>query len=232
MRLYHIFKTLLPNFSLTPSARVIAGQLRKPSGLLAKRVGQKMNESNRHLYALAISQLNIKPADHVLEIGFGNGKFFEDIFAKADNVKICGVDFSAEMVKEANKNNKSRVKSGQLNLRLGTSENLPYKDDTFDHIICINVIYFWQFPEAHFKELLRVLKPGGRLYLGIRPKEILAQLPFSQHGFHLLETIQWTEMLEDIGYTFVDSITQDEPPTHVNGKAFPMKGTCLIVEKN
>lgn len=77
-----------------------------------------------------------------------------------------------------------------------------------------------------------MLKPGGRLYLGIRPKEILVQLPFSQHGFHLLETTQWTEMLENIGYTFVDSITQDEPPTYVNGKTFPMKGTCLIVEKN
>ncbi|MGI8633803.1 MAG: hypothetical protein ACR2KZ_00220 [Segetibacter sp.] len=68
-------------------------QFRKPSGLFAGKVSNKMNEVNEVVYDFAIESMNITDNDAVLEIGFGNGKFFDKLFAKATNLKIWGIDF-------------------------------------------------------------------------------------------------------------------------------------------
>jgi SAM-dependent methyltransferase len=225
------FQKLWANLAPAPQPKTIAAQLRKPSGMFAKTVGNKMNASNESLYDLTINQLDIKPGFQILEIGFGNGKFFDKIFAKAPNLIISGIDFSEAMLQEARHNNEAAVKNGTLDLRLGSSEKMPFSDNTFDLIFCINVIYFWETPAVHLQEIHRVLKPNGKFYMGIRPKKILEKLPFAQHGFQLLETNEWTTILQENGFAFRAAPTQTEPNIQISGEIFEMQGMCMIAEK-
>jgi len=99
-------------------------QLRKPSGLLAGKVSNKMNEVNEVIYDLTLGSMRLRDSDSVLEIGFGNGKFFDKLFSNGKNLKVSGIDYSKDMVKIARKNNHSSTKDGKLNLQFGSSDNL------------------------------------------------------------------------------------------------------------
>ncbi|MDX1903954.1 MAG: class I SAM-dependent methyltransferase [Thermonemataceae bacterium] len=230
-----IIKTLkkwLSAMILHNRAKFVANQLRKPSGIFAKKVGKKMNESNHFLYDLVLNNFELKHHYRILEIGFGNGYFFRNIFSKANNLKISGIEFSKAMLKEASKRNQKYLRNGKLDLYLGNSNQIPFEDSIFDLIFCVNVVYFWENLEEHFKEIYRVLKPKGKLYIGIRPKEILEKLPFAQYGFHLLETDEWVKVLQENGFTFLSYKIQSEPNMQINKEAFTMKGICMIAEKN
>jgi len=69
-------------------ARLFASQLRKPGFLFGKKVGLQMNAGNAFLYEFTINTMQLKDGESILEIGFGNGKFFEQLFLRAKQLKI------------------------------------------------------------------------------------------------------------------------------------------------
>lgn len=54
-----------------------------------------------------------------------------------------------------------------MELRLGTVDNLPFHDATFDAGMAINCIHLWPDPVRGLKELARTLRPGGRVAVAI-----------------------------------------------------------------
>lgn len=212
--------------------KTIAKQLRRPSGILANAVGNQMNETNRFLYDFTIKEMRLTDNESILEIGFGNGKFFDKIFSSANNLKISGLDFSPEMVKVAASSNPSTLKSGKLTLCLGSSDKIPFPDNSFDKVFCINVIYFWEDPAGHLKEIYRVLKHGGTFYTSIRTKESMVQMPFSKHGFNLCTLDEWIGVLETNLLHFVHSKkTQNEPDAEFTGQLHKVESLCIVAEK-
>lgn len=176
--------------------RLVARQLNMPSGILAKLVGKKMNESNRLLYKLTLDSLNVESGNRILEIGFGNGKFFSDLNARASNLVITGIDHSHEMVTQAVINNAALFENGRMKVRVGNSDDLPFENESFDKVFCVNVIYFWQDPLEHLKEVYRVLKPGGEFSAGFKLKDKMAKMPFTKYGFNLYKEEEWVSLLE------------------------------------
>jgi SAM-dependent methyltransferase len=45
----------------------------------------------------------------------------------------------------------------------GSVSHLPFPDDSFDLVTAVETHYYWPEPVADMREILRVLKPGGRL---------------------------------------------------------------------
>jgi ubiquinone/menaquinone biosynthesis C-methylase UbiE len=212
--------------------KAIAKQLRKPSGILAGKVGNEMNITNSFLYDFTIEAMQLKNDESILEIGFGNGKFFDKIFSTANNLKISGLDFSPEMVKVAKGNNPTTSNNGKLTLRLGSSDKIPFPDNSFDKVFCINVIYFWEQPAAHLKEIYRVLKPGGRFYTSIRSKESLVQMPFAKYGFTIYTQDEWVTMQEINHLHFVHTEkTQNEPDAVFDKQLYKVESLCIVAEK-
>jgi SAM-dependent methyltransferase len=208
--------------------KLMAKQLRNPSGILAKLTGNKMNKANELLYKLTIENLNINDNDHILEIGFGNGRFFNDLHARAKNVRITGIDHSAEMVAEAARINRELYQSGKLNIAQGNSLSLPFEANSFDKIFCINVIYFWDDPARNLKEIHRVLKPGGYFGVGFRPKDDLSKHAFSKFGFTLYTEEECKNLMRSNGFKFVDSYHGESHPRHSTAS---FESLCLIGEK-
>ena len=221
-----------PNFIKRFFSKAIAKQLRRPSGILANKVGNKMNKTNGFLYDFTIEAMQLTDNESILEIGFGNGKFFDKILSAANNLKVSGLDFSPEMVKVATSNNPSTLNSGKLTLRLGSSDKIPFPDNSFDKVFCINVIYFWEKPGDHLKEIYRVLKHGGTFYTSIRTKESLVQMPFAEFGFNVYTQDEWINMLETNRLHFVHTEkTQNEPDAEFDGQRVKVESLCIVGER-
>jgi SAM-dependent methyltransferase len=63
--------------------------------------------------------------------------------------------------------------------------DLPLGDDVLDAVITVNTVYFVDDIEAAFRELVRVLRTGGRLVVGVSDPDAMARAPVTAHGFRL-----------------------------------------------
>lgn len=109
----------------------------------------------------------LKPGEVVLDLGSGGGF---DIFIAGRKVgptgRAIGVDMTAEMITKARRNAATyRENTGLDNVefRLGEIENLPVADNSVDVIISNCVINLSPDKPQVWREIARVLKPGGRV---------------------------------------------------------------------
>jgi len=110
---------------------------------------------------------SLRPGDVVLDLGAGGGF---DVFIAARKVgpsgRVIGVDMTPDMVEKARRNAESFRKSSGLSnveFRLGEIEHLPVADASVDVAIS-NCVINLSPDKAHvWKEIARVLKPGGRV---------------------------------------------------------------------
>jgi len=140
------------------------------------------------------------------------------------------------MFSQATEKNTEAIANGKLKLQLGNSDNLPFPDNSFDKIFCINVIYFWDNPKKHLLEIQRVLKPGGRFYATVRTKESMLKMPFTKYGFSFYDTENWKMQLDKCCLTFVEEYQVDEPVVDLKGMNLDedkivVQSICTISEK-
>ncbi len=96
----------------------------------------------------------------VLEVSFGTGYLLTQY---AGRVEAHGIDLNAQIVAVARRNLRRVGLSADLSQ--GDVEALPYPDASFDTVVCTAA--FSGYPDAHqaLSEMLRVLRPDGRLVL-------------------------------------------------------------------
>src|SRR5437762_3089499 len=104
--------------------RFIARQLSHPTGVLGRIMGRQMNRRNARMNAFAIQQLELTPADRVLEVGFGGGVTLPSLIATA--AYVAGVDRAPSMAQRANANFAEAVAAGRAEFRKGNVEALPF----------------------------------------------------------------------------------------------------------
>jgi arsenite methyltransferase len=110
---------------------------------------------------LAVADLN--EGETVLDLGSGGGI---DVLLSARRVgpagKVYGLDMTDEMLELANKN---KAEAGATNVEFlkGFIEEVPLPDATVDVVISNCVINLSSDKDAVFKEMARVIKPGGRV---------------------------------------------------------------------
>jgi arsenite methyltransferase len=106
---------------------------------------------------------SLRPGETVVDLGSGGGL---DVFLAAQMVgptgKAIGIDMTPEMLELARAN---AAKSGLPNVEFhqSTIDKLPLADESVDCVISNCVINLASDKQAVFREIARVLKPGGRL---------------------------------------------------------------------
>jgi ubiquinone/menaquinone biosynthesis C-methylase UbiE len=155
--------------------RLVAGlraQFGRPTGFLGRGAGLLMahRSSNRRRNAWAVSLLDVRPNDRVLEIGFGPGLAIREISRAAQQGYVCGIDHSEVMLRQARKRNADGIRRGVVDLRLASVDALPAFDEPFDKILAVNAMMFWGEPVARMEELRRLLRPGGLIALAHQPR--------------------------------------------------------------
>ena len=131
-----------------------------PQGALGQFGGHIMARMNRNIAVWLIDLLDIKPNDTVLEIGFGPGVAIGRTADLGLGRQICGIDYPPEMVQQATARNSEAIKSGRVDLRFGSVEHLPFRDNTFDKVFAINSMQVWPDIPASLREVWRVMKSG------------------------------------------------------------------------
>jgi ubiquinone/menaquinone biosynthesis C-methylase UbiE len=114
-----------------------------------------------------IEDAHISSGSAVLDIATGPG---EPALAIAEFVgregKVVGVDVVAEMV-EAGRREAGRRKLHNVSFAVAPADALPSETETFDAVVSRFGIMFFPAPVLAVREILRILKPGGRMALAV-----------------------------------------------------------------
>ena len=177
---------------------------------------------------------SLQPGEVVLDLGAGAGF---DVFIAGRKVgpggRAIGVDMTPEMLARARQNLPAyceRAGYGNVEFRLGEIEHLPVADNSIDVIISNCVINLSPDKQQVWKEIARVLKPGGRVAISdlalLRPlpagvKEMVEALVGCVAGAALVEDTG--RMVRAAGLTdiqlnskkhYVDVMTDSEDPLY------------------
>ncbi len=112
-----------------------------------------------------IDRLGVEPGDTVLDAGCGTGHITRWLAERvAPAGQVTGVDLDEETVAGAAWGLRDLAGRGtDLELRANHIEHLPFTDDTFDAAWCSSVLGYVADPHAALQELIRVVRPGGRV---------------------------------------------------------------------
>ncbi len=179
-------------------AKLVAEQLRQPSGLVGRAFGVILNRANRRINERVVERLDVHPGLRVLDIGFGGGEGLSCVLKRSVNL-AAGIEISAPMLRQGRSRFRREIDAGIVELARGDVGAIPYDDHTFDRVFSVNTIYFWPDPAAGVQEILRVLKPGGRMMLGTESAEAMKRRSFIRHGFALFSEAHLERLLRDAG---------------------------------
>lgn len=116
-----------------------------------------------HQRIRTLEGLGLRPGEHVLDAGCGTGFLTRELaIAVGPNGRVVGIDNSQDMLERA----KTRCNGlPQVQLKKGTVEKIPEKDNSFDAVSCVQVLLYVNEASKALGECHRVLKRGGRVVI-------------------------------------------------------------------
>lgn len=186
--------------------------------------GRYLNELQ---IATVLDLLGEKPA-RVLEVGCGTGRF---TFAMASaGHDVTGLDYSAAMLETCRKRRAEEPAGERVRLLEGSIFELPFENASFDAVLCVHVLMHLPEHEGAIRELLRVVKPGGRVIFDIRNSASLNRLSYPLRRF--AQAVQG----RDPWYVWYSTVAEIQDFAAENGAAldaargmFPLKPNRLPV---
>lgn len=137
----------------------------KPTGFWGRLMIRSMNKGHHNITDWALSYFDVQNGNIVLDIGCGGGRTVNKLCTAVGSGKVYGVDYSELCVKKSLELNRKNVLCRKAVIEQASVSELPFEDNTFDKIIAVETYYFWPDKLNDLKEVLRVLKRGGRLML-------------------------------------------------------------------
>jgi SAM-dependent methyltransferase len=188
-----------------------AGVLGRPGrGMAPWLLAPLWNRRNSDLNDAALSALELRPQDRVLEVGFGGGYLLGRIASAVTEGLAAGVDPCRALVDRGLRRFRSRVAAGRVDLRCAPAEELPFPSGSFGKACTVNSLFFWKQPERGLGELHRVLDDRGRLVVCLTVKRCLENRWFLREGVRLLENGEIVEMVERAGFAIIDSRLRED----------------------
>jgi len=118
---------------------------------------REIKQATARLYLSEISRYCGPESGHLLEIGCGDGDFL--VTAQAAGWRVTGVDYSAAACEKA----RQRLKPGEV--FCGELQSARLEAEQFDLCVISDVIEHVRSPMDFLKEIHRLLKPGGALFI-------------------------------------------------------------------
>jgi SAM-dependent methyltransferase len=112
--------------------------------------------------AEVVATLALSPGDTLLDLACGRGGYGLEI-ARRTGARLVGVDFSAEALRQARE--QARRLGVPADFRLGDLAATGLDAGSVDAAVCVDAVQFAEPPAGAYRELRRVLGPGGRVVL-------------------------------------------------------------------
>ncbi|MGB5211550.1 MAG: methyltransferase domain-containing protein [Gammaproteobacteria bacterium] len=111
---------------------------------------------------IMLASASISDGDDVLDVGCGTGVFAREVTRRVGaNGSVTGIDLSESMLGVA------REMAAGVDFHQGSATNLPFEDASFDAVVSSFMLMFVPDPAQAIREMQRVLRPGGRLVVGV-----------------------------------------------------------------
>jgi len=110
-----------------------------------------------------------RPGEYALDISCGTGNYALALACRG--VRVIAIDASAQMLQIAQ--SKAGREGLPIEFRQGRVEEMPFGNDSFDLVTAVLMLEFAPSPKKALSEMLRVLKPSGRLVIGVLGKHSL-----------------------------------------------------------
>jgi SAM-dependent methyltransferase len=166
---------------------IINAQGQKPTGLLGWVVATVMGGLFVPVNARVGRLLDPRPDDSVLDVACGAGEFLR--WHARHATRVAGLDHSAIQIRVARRLLHRRVMQGTAEVVLGDATALPWADGQFSAAAC-NCLDCIAQPRTALAEMHRVLRPGGRVVIGIDRFDDPAR---ARHSTHKRGLPAWTE---------------------------------------
>jgi len=121
-----------------------------------------------------VSRLQAEPDSTILDLCTGSAGVAIQT-AWTHRCRVVGVDLSPKMLSRAQHNLHRKGLTCQIPLVMGRAENLAFADECFNAVCVTFLLRYVDDPESTMQEIIRVLKPGGRLLsleFGVPPNPI------------------------------------------------------------
>jgi len=187
--------------------KLLAKQLRNPSGLIGKYVSRWMNRSNVAIYQTALELVVKSNRGRFLEIGFGGGALLNMAVTCGCFSKVTGIDASLDMVKLVRRDLHTHIRQGELEVKYGDITDLPFTPKSFDTVVSLNTIYFWSSLKAGVSECSRILSEDGILVLGFDDKTEMSQWQGHSYGFAMYDVDEVKAVLDSFGFSGIEVVS-------------------------
>lgn len=115
--------------------------------------------------ALSPAGLPGQATTSVLDVGTGTAQIPIEICRRRDDLRITALDLAAHMLQLAQRNIIREGHSSRIKLEQVDAKALPYAGAAFDAVISNSIIHHIPEPRFSFREMVRVLRPGGVLFV-------------------------------------------------------------------
>ena len=191
-------------------------QCQKPRGWLGRIVLWNMNQRHSKVTDWGLRHVSIGETDTVLDVGCGGGRTLAKLAAAASRGVADGIDYAKESVEAARRTNREAIAEGRVSVQEASVSELPFPDHRFDLVTAVETHFWWDDPQAGMREILRVLKSGGRLaiitefYNGGRHAKYAARLA-QLSGMSVWDVEQHRALFTEAGFT---DVRIDEAPSN------------------
>lgn len=175
-----------------------------PKGKMGRIMLSMMNFSHAPLTNWGLNFINFKDGWTMLDIGCGSGATIKRLLKHSKGSKVYGIDISQESVAKSKKNCADMLDK-QVFISQGSAEMLPYDNGKFDLVTAVETIYFWPNLSNCFKEVYRVLKPGGQFAIIVEAANKDSVWTNVVEGMTTYSTEQILTMLHDAGFSQTES---------------------------
>lgn len=175
-----------------------------PKGKMGRIMLSMMNFSHAPLTNWGLNFINFKDGWTMLDIGCGGGATIKRLLKHSKGSKVYGIDISRESVAKSKKNCADMLDK-QVFISQGSVEMLPYDNEKFDLVTAVETIYFWPNLSNCFKEVYRVLKPGGQFAIIVEAANKDSVWTNVVEGMTTYSTEQILTMLHDAGFSQTES---------------------------
>ena len=153
-----------------------------------------------------IHDFDICRDEQILDLGCGEGWLCRMLSPLCPEGSIVGLDISDDIIRHA------REKTTEFENILytpGTAEEIPWAENYFSRAISLESAYYWPSPENGAKEIFRVVKPGGKIFLLL---SLYTESRYAHRPTDSLENLlqikslqEWITILTNAGFTEIKS---------------------------
>ena len=134
---------------------------RKPVGLGGKVMVSMMNLGHTPVATWGLEFPRLSSDAKVLDCGCGGGSNIKRLLKSCPRGIVKGIDYSPVSVEKARKVNHAAIAEGRCSVLQGSVADMIFADASFDAVTAFETVYFWPALPQCFREIYRVLKPGG-----------------------------------------------------------------------